>query len=78
MTLLLRFTRSGTDHSFTTTAESAVISNDRIEDSWTGKLVARIKREYIGDQLQTVYIPGLNQNRHWYDGLEITPTGDLT
>ena len=78
MTLILRFTRSGTDHSFTTTAEEIRIEDKYIRDPSALRIVARIEQQFIGDQLHTVYIPGPNQNRHWYDGLTITPTGDLT
>jgi hypothetical protein len=72
----LRFTRSGTDHSFTTTATSVVIDGDCLEDPENDRLIARMEMETIFGRHRLVYKPPDRRSQVWYDTLTIEPAGE--
>lgn len=71
--LTLRFERSGTTQSFTTTARKVAIHDEVIYDTADGRLIARIDHQTTG---RTLYRPPDRRSQVWFDILTITPAGE--
>lgn len=67
--LTLRFTRTGTDQHFTTTATGIVMDGNYIVETGTARLIARIGTGHPN----TYFMPPDRRSQVWYDQLTIEP-----